>query len=523
MAKTRFISNLVGGSTASSLVKLGQGITVNMFEETTESSDTWVNKILRPIPGYKKVVDIEGSCRGMYTVSNGYNKKPCTYAVFGSKLYMIVKYMGQWRVSTIGTLGAGTTPVHFCETGNRDGFHSHLVIVDGFYCYAVDTQIAPANQREDFCIIQTPFTDHEQGITIKPTHVAYLYGYVVVNDKNSDNFYVSYQFPFERNGSDNKVDKNIFQVGSEEWGYGGQSLQAYWAPDNTTALVANGSRLYTFGDRSYQVWQYANDLNIPFNSPDTAAAYIGLKAINSLCQLGSAVAFLGSSDLGNNGVYVIQGGSTATRVSTPEIEREIASYKNIKDAIGQIWQSEQHIFYCITFPSADKTWCYDLTEQSWSNRSSMDSANVQRAWRYNYATMNGEGKIWQAFTGGIAEQSDDWWLEHDDNPILRLRRGGVIASTETMFYMDSIELMTDNGQYKYLPDTECKMMMRFSTDGTSWSDHEVVEIGSVGEYGYDTVFYDFGMARIFIIELSCTDNVPFALYGMKIKAEECGW
>ena len=516
----KFIQNIVGSSSPSSLARLGSPRTVNMFVETIDQGEHWINQVVRSIPGYKKVCDIEGNCRGLYTVSNGYDGKPKTYAVFDDKLYLLRNNKTPYEIATIGT---AQSPVHFAETGNREGFHAHLVLVDGFYCYAVDTQIAPANQKEDFCNIQLPYTDFDRGVTIKPSHVAYLYGYLVVNASKTDEFYVSYQFPFERNGSDNQVDKNIFQIGSAEWGNKGQSLQAYWSPDNTTALVANGSRLYTFGDRSFQMFQYSDDLNVPFVSPDTAASPIGLKAVNTLCQLGTTVAFLGSSDLGNNGVYVIQGGTEAKRISTPEIEREIASYKTVKDAVGQIWQSNQHIFYCISFPAADKTWCYDLTENSWSERCTINEKNVQTIWRYQYATMNSEGKIWQSYNGGIAEQDPDNWTEHDGNPILRLRSGAVQSAANTEFSIDSIDIQMNNGQSEHIPDRPVNVMMRFSADGTSWSDFEVLEVGSVGQYDYDAVFYDFGMAHVFQIELSSTDNFPFALYGLKVQAVEVSY
>ena len=518
MATPKFISNIVGPTAKSDLSKLGQAYTLNMFVEKANESQNYVSQVLRPIKGYRKVCDVPGVCRGMYTCSNGYDGHPATYAVFGSELYVIRDGQEPYKV---GTMATGSTPVHFCETGNREGFHSHLVIVDGYYCYAVDTQVVLANQKEDFGQVQLPYLDYEQGITIKPTHCAYLYGYVVVNDVNSDAFYVTYQFPFEQNDGNGNLDKNIFMVGSDEWGYAGQSLQAYWAPDNTIALVANGSRLYTFGERSYQMFQYTSDVNAPFNSPDTAAYPIGLKAVDSLCQLGSTVAWLGSSDIGNNGIYVLNGTSAATRVSTPEIEREIAKMPTVKDAIAQMWQDNQHVFYVITFPSADITYCYDMSENSWSNRCSLDETNAQREWRYGFATMNVDGKIWQAFDGGVAEQTDQNWTEHDGRPILRLRRGGVMHADYQHFYIDSLEVMTNNGQSELLPDQPVKVMMRFSADGSSWSDSEVVEFGSVGQYDYDCVFYSLGLAKIFNIELSSTDNWPFALYGLKLQAGVC--
>ena len=530
MAKPHFIQNIVGQTAKSDLAKLGNAYTLNMFEETTDANENYVSKVLRPIKGYEKICDIAGTCRGLFTVSNGYTGKPVTYAVFGTALYLITTSSNQ--PYKIGDIAPGSAPVHFAETGTGTfdrrsltvkTMNSHLVFVDGQHCYAVNTQIRPSNQRDDFSVIQIPYIDYDRGITIKPSHIAYLYGYLVINDTSSDNFYVSYQFPFQRTDNNNKVDKNIFQVGSEEWGNAGQSLQAYWSPDNINALIANGSRLYTFGERSYQMFQYTSDINTPFNSPDTAAYPIGLKAVNSLCQLGSTVVWLGSSDLGNNGIYVLQGGTTATRISTPEIEREISKYKNVKDATAQIWQDNQHIFYCISFPTADVTYCYDLTEQSWSNRCSLNSKNERKVWRYDFATMNADGEIWQSYTGGIAKQVENKWDEHDGNPILRLRRGGVIQSNYQKFFIDSIEVMTNNGQYEDFINEPAEMMMRFSTDGSTWSDSEAVELGYVGEYDYDCIFYDFGMAKEFTLELSCSDNIPFALYGIKIQAAECAW
>ena len=222
-----------------------------------------------------------------------------------------------------------------------------------------------------------------------------------------------------------------------------------------------------------------------------------------------------------NGIYVLNGTSAATRVSTPEIEREIAKMPTVKDAIAQMWQDNQHVFYVITFPSADITYCYDMSENSWSNRCSLDETNAQREWRYGFATMNVDGKIWQAFDGGVAEQTDQNWTEHDGRPILRLRRGGVMHADYQHFYIDSLEVMTNNGQSDLLPDQPVKVMMRFSADGSSWSDSEVVEFGSVGQYDYDCIFYDFGMAKVFNVELSSSDNWPFALYGLKLQASVC--
>lgn len=521
------VQNIVGGISRYDLAKVSNAETVNMFEETVNANDSYVNKILRPISGYKTVCNIPnsvtGKCRGMYTVSIGYNGHPVTYAVFGDTLFLITENNIPFEIAKIPY---GNSRIHFAQTSNLYGFHTHLVFVDGSAVYAVDTEILPALQIADFKVIQLPKRNVQDNIFIKPSHVAYLYGYIVVNDMDTDAFYVSYQFPFQRNssgGSDNDgtVDNNIFMYGSPEWGETGQSMEAYWQPDKTSAIVSNGTRLFTFGDTSFQIFQYTNDVNIPFNSPDTAARMIGLKAVDSIAQLGNIVVWLGSADLGNNGIYVNRGTTEVERVSTPSLEREWAKYKTVIDAKAQIWQDDQHIFYIIDFPTANKTFCYDLTEQSWTERCTLDTeTNRKKSWRYTDAVMNSKGNIWQAAENCIVEQTDDKWNEHDGNPILRLRKGGVIYSDRSNFIINNIEVAINNGQYsEEFYGENAKMMMRFTTDGNDWTDLETVDIGNTGQYDYDCIFYNFGMSKIFTIELSCSENIPFALYGIKINSD----
>ena len=514
----QFIQNIVGSNKRYDLAKIGQSYTLNMFQETVDSNENYVTQVLRPIPGYKLVCNIEGKCRGIYTVSNGYTGYPITYAVYDDKVYLIQEHTHQPYL--IGEIAYGSDPVHFCETGNsQEKFHAHLVIADGNCLYAVDTQISPARQRDNFSMVELPYKDYENGVRIHPTHCCYLYGYLVVNDKDTDLFYVSYQFPWERDNEDNTLDENVFQVGSEEWGYMGQNIQSYWSPDNTTALVCNGSRLYTFGKKSFQMFQYTNDLNVPFNSPDTCAKAIGLRAKNAICQLGTSIMWLGSNDIGNNGIYLLSDGMNCSRVSTPEMEREIAKFGSVEDCTAQIWSQEQHTFAVFSFPSAGKSYCYDIIEGTWSERCSLDEQNNKVLWRYNFACLSSEGDIWQSFDGGIAKQVNDYWLEHDGTPILRLRRGGVVQINYEHFIINSIEVMTNNGQYEQIKDG--KMMMRYSVDGGTWTDSEVVDIGAVGDYDYDCVFYNFGLGKNFTIELSNSQNIPFALYGLKIDADVC--
>lgn len=517
MSKGHFISNLCGTQSKSDLAKVGVSRSVNMFQETTDQDQNSFTRVMRSIYGMKEFVSIPGTPRGMFTVSRGYQEKPTLYAVFDTSLYVIIKN----EFYKIGELAQANSICHFCETGGYGDAHPHLIIVDGENVYAVNTGLSPSDQSIDFKHIKLPLRTGSKTVYIQPTHCAYMYGYLIVNDAGTDAFYTSYQYPFETNigtETDPLIDYDLFQTEK----YNGYGFVTYseWMPDKTLAICSNGSRLYTFGDKSYQVFTYNDDVNYPFQSPDTAAKLIGIKAVNSLAQLGEYTFWLGSADLGNNGIYMNTGSIDSQRISTPDIEREIASLKYINDGIGQIWQENQHIFYCISFPSSKKSFVYDVKESTWHERCSLDDKNNETYWRYKFASLSPDGDLVFATKDCIVKQDKENYKEHDNKPLLRKRIGGMIYSNHNNFYIDVLTIEMNNGQTPKTNNEDNYISMRYTADGIDWTDLEMLNVGRAGEYDYDCTFYSFGMAKHFSIELSTTYNIPFSLYGLNVVTQE---
>jgi len=48
-------------------------------------------------------------------------------------------------------------------------------------------------------------------------------------------------------------------------------------------------------------------------------------------------------------------------ISNPAISDAIGKYDKISDAVGFCYQQGSHIFYMLSFPSANATWRYDLS------------------------------------------------------------------------------------------------------------------------------------------------------------------
>ena len=115
MAK-KFITNICGGVTRSSIVKVGLGDSLNMFSEFKDEREQAFSIIMKSISGAKTYCEVPtGEPRGMYRVSRGWNgagvpESPKTYGVWGNTLYLLEEGASY----AIGTLATSTGSCRFC-------------------------------------------------------------------------------------------------------------------------------------------------------------------------------------------------------------------------------------------------------------------------------------------------------------------------------------------------------------------------------------------------------------------------
>lgn len=537
-------------------------------EQQQNSNEKSTSLVMRSVMGEVLAQNIQGKCRGMYRVSRGYDNKPVLYAVYDTTLYLIDSAN---NAIVIGTIDSYNTECHMTETGGYGSAHPHLIIVDGTSVYAVNTGLSIGDQQLNLKRIDLPYRVNSTTEYIKPTHCAYLYGYLIVNDAGTDAFYTSYQYPFEisnsepdsfyeereqfitwwmtldkatqeayRNGEiqdqyytdykefiDGTADdtpevNDVFEVHTIQYANYGRIAYSDWCPDNTIALCSNGSKLYTFGERSWQHFSCTNDETSAsglWSSPDNAAGNVGIKAPNSLAMLGNTVIWLANSDIGDNGVFMLKD-TELTRISTQDIERELTQLANLETGYASIWQEHQHVFYSLTFEDAKKTYVYDVTENAWHYRASYDSKNHLTYWRYNHATY-AYGKIYVGTKDALAYMDENKYTEHDGKVIYKMRRGSVLTSNDQPFYIDSAEIICNNGQLSFDNhydniELNPRISIRYSWDGATFSDYEDYYLGKLGRYDYSTTIWSLGMGRYFTLEISTTEPVPLSIENLKI-------
>ena len=568
-SQVKLVENIAGTISKSNLIKVGLGEAVNMFvEQQQNSNEKSTSLVMRSVMGEVLAQNITGKCRGMYRVSRGYDNKPVLYAVYDTTLYLIDSAN---NAIVIGTIDSYTTECHMTETGGYGSAHPHLIIVDGTSVYAVNTGLSIGDQQLNLKRIDLPYRVNSTTEYIKPTHCAYLYGYLIVNDAGTDAFYTSYQYPFEisnsepdsfyeereqfitwwmtldkatqeayRNGEiqdqyyteykefiDGTADdtpevNDLFEVHTIQYANYGRIAYSDWCPDNTIALCSNGSKLYTFGERSWQHFSCTNDETSAsglWSSPDNAAGNVGIKAPNSLAMLGNTVIWLANSDIGDNGVFMLKD-TELTRISTQDIERELTQLANLETGYASIWQEHQHVFYSLTFEDAKKTYVYDVTENAWHYRASYDSKNHLTYWRYNHATY-AYGKIYVGTKDALAYMDENKYTEHDGKVIYKMRRGSVLTSNDQPFYIDSAEIICNNGQLSFDNhydniELNPRISIRYSWDGATFSDYEDYYMGKLGRYDYSTTIWSLGMGRYFTLEISTTEPVPLSIENLKI-------
>jgi len=170
------------------------------------------------------------------------------------------------------------------------------------------------------------------------------------------------------------------------------------SPDSCMALAVVKDEAFILKERNTEVWV---DQGLPgFAFGPISAVHIehGCAAPFSATKIGDHLAWLSRNDQGQ-GIVVLAQGYNVTPISTQALVAEFESYPNIGDAIGYSRQQGGHTFYVLTFPEADKTWCFDLTASSmagvplWHRLAAWTAGKWHRHWGNCFTPWRGSEKL----------------------------------------------------------------------------------------------------------------------------------
>lgn len=318
-------SPILGAAYVARSINAADNRLVNMYPESTPDGGKTAAYFQR-VPGIQGVFNLggAGAVRGMWVVKN------VLYAVVGTR-FISLTGIGTNTVTptTISSSISGTGPVSMVDNGVQIFIAANP---DG-YIYNINTTA--------FAQIGDP--DFPGAVT-----VGYINGYFVFNEPNSQRVWVTELF------DGTSVDPLSF-------------ASAEASPDNVVSLIVDHKEIWIFGNNSTEVWYDAGQPDYPLAPIQGAFLETGCAAPYSIAKMDNSVFWLGTDARGFGMVYRARG-YQPQRISTHAIEYAIQSYSTISDAIAYTYQQDGHMFYVLTFPTANVTWVYDAATQMWHQR-----------------------------------------------------------------------------------------------------------------------------------------------------------
>lgn len=286
-------------------------------------------------------------------------------------------------------------------------------------------------------------------------------------------------------------------------------------PDNIVSLIADHRELWLFGESTTEVWFDSGDVNFPFARISGAFLEVGCAAPSSVAKIDNSIYWLGRDERGQGTVWRANG-YTPARISTHAIEHQISTYGTIGDAESFAYQQGGHVFYVLNFPTADRTWAYDVATGLWHERAWHDSSGVQHRHRAACFTAF-DGKLlagdWE--NGKIYELDLSACTDNGDS-IHRIRTSPHISNPDhkTMFWSSlqvdieaGVGLSTGQG-------SDPQAMLQWSDDGGhTWSNERWSGIGKIGQYRNRAIWRRLGRSDDRVFRLTITDPVPVRILG----------
>lgn len=424
-----------------------------------------------PTPGLTILANKGARWRGLYATTKG-----TLYGVCDDQIYRIGS---DFSLTPIGFLTTNTGPVEMVDNSN------FVIVVDGSATgFTID-------MTTDAVIMIDP------SVFYGGNSIAWLDGYFIVN-----------------------------RPGTYEWFISGANTATFDALDFASKSsfldlivgVAVANRyIYLFGTQTTEVWFNAGDTNFTFERLPGAYIQYGCSSAATLAQYNGQVFWLSQSPQGN-ALVCKTSQFQAVQISTFAISGEISTYENISDAIGYIYQMNGHAWYVLTFPSANKTWQYDIAENMWEELIWTDTNGMENRHRSNCHAFAFGTHVVGDFENGNLYSLDANNYTDFGGPIRRIRSFPHSSddSINRIMYREFIaDMEVGNGGSE-----DTLMQLRWSdTRGKSWGSPIYLSLGDEGDYLRSLQFQRLGMARSRVFEVSWAAPIFTCLSGAYVEAK----
>lgn len=392
----------VGPSYQSQSVNADAQMCMNFYPEVIESGQGASGMALYSTPGLKLFFNAPdpGPVRGDYTINGR------TFHVSANNVYE-VGALGTALHTYAASITNDALPVSFAGGSNQ------LLIASGGNAYVIDLTL-------------NTLTLIPAGTLTNVSMVAYIDGFFFALIKNSNQIFAS------------------TLLDATSWPPLATTKVSVFT-DNVISIFADHRELAVAGPRASQV--YFDSGNSPFPLDIIPGAFIeqGIAAQFSIVKIDNSVFWLGADERGQGIVWRMQG-YNPIRISNHAIELAIQSYARMDDAVAFSYQDQGHSFYWLSFPTAQKTWVYDVATNMWHERGFWNTvAGVFNQHLAQYHTFNfGKHLVGGPFSGKLYDMSIAY-LDDIENPIRRVRRAPHISNEKEWMFHSQLQVDFETG------------------------------------------------------------------------------
>lgn len=198
-------------------------------------------------------------------------------------------------------------------------------------------------------------------------------------------------------------------------------------PDDIVTVWSEHRQLWLLGAQTTEIWYNTGNSDGAFERNQGAFMQHGCAAPYSCSRLGESFAFLATDERGS-ALVVMANGQSLQKISTQALDYELSTYETVSDAIAFTYRDSGHEFYQLTFPTANKTWVFDISTQMWHERASLDQLGELNRHRANCCTnYRGQVLVGDYENGLIYAYRSDVFTDNGD-VIPRIRRCPHIVS-----------------------------------------------------------------------------------------------
>jgi hypothetical protein len=373
--------------------------------------------------------------------------------------------------------------------------------------------ISASNQSNDtFTLIIPVFGKIADPAFLGADRIAFIEGWLIFNQPGTRTFYTNAPVPYTLTFA------GAFYALKDS------------SSDNLVTLFENNRELWLIGEKTSEVWYNAGGVNFPFSRLPGIGPQIGCSAKHSIARVGPDLCWLAQNEQGQN-IIIKTNQYSYEIISTHAIANAVAGYFQVGDAIGDCYQEIEHVMYVLTFPTADVTWCCDLTlwentqgAFGWWQRLSWDSSTgTYHRHRGNAFVNFANLRLWGDYqTGQIHRQ--DRSIYTDAGNVLRAQRRAphvwqpesrkrIFQASLQVEFTPAVGLQTGQGSVP-------QAMIRWSDDGGfTWNGEVQVPIGKAGDTKNRAMVMQIGEARDRVYEVSVSDPVNRDIVGATLFGE----